>query len=148
MYNSLEDAYPCIGVDLCASGLVEDETSKSHTINQFFTKSKDTNAHHANGKIIELKHTEKKLTRRATLFFNNNSKQASTSKEEEMFVCDKCNQSIPIVSVEEHSDYHFALDLLNQDRQQPTQKRKNVVQSTKDEKKLKRSLFFQPKKLP
>ncbi|KAI8638546.1 hypothetical protein BD408DRAFT_405585 [Parasitella parasitica] len=76
--------------------------------------------------------------------------------------------------VEEHSDYHFAMDLMNEERQQlqqnrlssslsntsalnasPTQwktavkKRKtNQEKSNQEDKKQKRSLFFQPKRNP
>jgi DNA polymerase eta len=134
LYNSLEDAYPCIGIDLCASGLAEDESSKSHTIHQFFTKSKDTNAHCANGATNVKQLDEKK----PALFFFHNNKQAT----EETYLCDKCNQFVPIASIEEHSDYHFALDLSNEDRQQLPQKRKTSSNLTKEEKKQKRSLFF------
>lgn len=156
LYSSLEDAYPCIGIDLCASGLTEDESSKSLTINQFFTKSKDTDAHHANGTTVGLKFNKQHdYTSRASFFENN--KQANANEESETYECDKCNHSIPIVAIEEHSDYHFALDLLNQDKQQqpqqrppqqrpPQQQKRKNTSTTEEEKKLKRSLFFQPKK--
>ncbi|KAJ8663533.1 hypothetical protein O0I10_000776 [Lichtheimia ornata] len=60
--------------------------------------------------------------------------------------CDKCFKSIPIDEVDEHTDYHFALDLQLEERatSQP-----NVVGSVKRPKveqgPSKRNLFFQPR---
>ena len=88
-------------------------------------------------------------------------------QEGETYLCDKCNQNILITSVEEHSDYHFAMDLMNKERQQlhqnrsfpsssssssnstPVKKRKSKQEKlNEDDKKQKKSLFFQPKRTP
>ncbi|KAK4521665.1 uncharacterized protein ATC70_004197 [Mucor velutinosus] len=175
VYNSMEDGYPCIGLDLMASNLSFDESVKSHTINQFFTKSKDASAHNANG-------IEEQLLKQAS--DTESSKSSSSSKTQgglfsrynaqeqqqqgETYLCDKCNQYVLIASVEEHSDYHFAMDLMNEERQRlqqsrslsspssiaaspssSTKKRKSQPKRLSEEdRKQKRSLFFQPKRAP
>ena len=177
-YNAIEDAYPCIGIDLVATGLVHDESSKSHTLNRFFTKYVD-NAHDANGIVLQeettvveqsFKATPKK---KSTLFFGNVSTPSPQyasptlpispviSEEtpvEETFQCDRCKHTMPLIEIEEHSDYHFALDLQAEGRitsstitpstQTPASNKKgkttNKKRKVEDEKK-KLTMFFQPR---
>ncbi|GAN05400.1 DNA/RNA polymerase [Mucor ambiguus] len=176
VYNSMEDGYPCIGIDLMASSLSFDESVKSHKINRFFTKSKDASAHSANG-------IEEQLLKQAVDTETSETSSGSSNKAQgglfsrsdaqepqkgETYLCDKCNQHILIASIEEHSDYHFALDLMNEERQQlqqnrsspspspnvasapsTTKKRKSQPKRlSEDDRKQKRSLFFQPKRAP
>lgn len=175
MYNSMEDGYPCIGLDLMASNLSFDESVKSHTINRFFTKSKDASAHSANGLEEQLlkqaadtessKSNNRSNKTQGGLFSRYNAQEHQQS---ETYLCDKCNQHILIASVEEHSDYHFAMDLMNEERQQLQQNRSSSSPSStttppslapkkrksqpkrlsEDDRKQKRSLFFQPKRAP
>ncbi|CEP12185.1 hypothetical protein [Parasitella parasitica] len=175
LYNSMEDGYPCIGLDLMASNLSFDESAKSHTINQFFIKSKEASAHSANGKE-ETPPRVKPETSIAQCRKNNNIQGGLFSFNEQMgetYLCDKCNQNVPIISVEEHSDYHFALELMNEERQQflqnrspsspssaaasntspsqlknATKKRRTNQEKSNQDKKQKKSLFFQPKRAP
>lgn len=54
----------------------------------------------------------------------------------EMFECPECNKSIPIVEVEMHSDYHVALKLRDEERQQvrqDKQDRTTVIAKRKSE---------------
>lgn len=170
----MEDGYPCIGIDLMASNLSFDESVKSHTINRFFTKSKDSSAHSANGIEEQLLkqsadiESSKSSSNKAqgSLFSKCNGQEQQ--QQGETYLCDKCNQHILIASVEEHSDYHFAMDLMNEERQQAQQNRSSSSPSSntatpststkkrksqpkrlsEDDRKQKRSLFFQPKRAP
>lgn len=172
MYNSMEDGYPCIGLDLMASNLSFDESVKSHTINRFFTKSKDASAHSANGteeqllkQTADAESSKRKSNKiQGGLFSKNNIQE---QQQGETYLCDKCNQHILVTSVEEHSDYHFAMDLMNEERQRlqqsqsssssssntaspaPTKKRKAQPKRLSENDRIqKRSLFFQPKRAP
>lgn len=202
-FSAIEDAYPCIGLDLVATGLLHDESSKSHTINRFFTRSA-TSAHDANGIVInnnnnnalDEKETQKK-TKNMLIFakqvspsntptpatVSNSSPSISISsmsfseqqdqemKEEQgteqedaakTWSCDKCNKTILLSEVDEHTDYHFALEISQQDRVPPSSAntssssssssaKKRKLNNTKnnrdkkDDKKQKLSMFFQPR---
>lgn len=176
----MEDGYPCIGLDLMASNLSYDESFKSHTINRFFIKSNDATAHSANGleelqvdvkpTVVDIKNNNNNNNNKAQrgLFSHVTTNNTShEQQEDETYLCDKCNQNILITSVEEHSDYHFAMDLMNEERQQLHQNRSSpsspsaspnstAVKKRKskqeklneDDKKQKRTLFFQPKRTP
>ncbi|KAL7320120.1 N-acetyltransferase eso1 [Mucor circinelloides] len=171
MYNSMEDGYPCIGLDLMASNLSFDESVKSHTINRFFTKSKDASAHSANGTEEQLlkqtADTESSKRNSNKIQGGLFSKYNIQEQQGETYLCDKCNQHILVTCVEEHSDYHFAMDLMNEERQRsqqsqsssssssntaspaPTKKRKAQPKRLSENDRIqKRSLFFQPKRAP
>ncbi|KAI9349347.1 hypothetical protein BD770DRAFT_446117 [Pilaira anomala] len=160
-YNLIPDAYPCKGLDLVATGLSHDESSKSYTLNKFFTTS-STSAHEANRNLTFEKHTIKSTTTTTTIideipkqksnktpFFPTKQQPSSSSRSQEntnSWVCDSCNQPIPISEIEEHTDYHFALEISQQDQQQqhiPT-KRKAVPTTFEEEKtkKLSSHSFF------
>jgi DNA polymerase eta len=214
-FNAIEDGIPCIGLDLVASGLMHDESSKSHTINQFFTISKDS-AHDANGIVNnnDVDMTEKEPKKKKNmLFFAKQTTPTITPKppppvgspstsavsfeemkteemkteemkeatddvaelfalleesektmaeESETWVCDKCKKIILLSEVDEHTDYHFALEISQQDRIPPStatisvstsssssttaKKRKpnKKRNSGNDDKKQKLSTYFQP----
>ena len=38
-------------------------------------------------------------------------------------VCEKCQQCVPVWSVEEHKDYHFALELQRREREEREERR-------------------------
>lgn len=138
-YNSIEDAYPCIGIDLVASGLSLDESATSHTLNRFFNKS-STTAHDANGRnkeevpISEKKEEDTKKRSKASFFKNSTRTTSNTVSQEETYMCDACKKPISILEVEEHSDYHFALNL---QEEQSAKKPKHHHEKI--------SAFFQPK---
>lgn len=173
-YNAMEDGYPCIGIDLMANGLVHDESSKSHTLNRFFTKSIDS-AHDANGIIAhdEVMIEQPVITKKKpNLFFSKQQtpliglppppispvivqQDEPQQKKVETWECDKCKQTILISELDEHTDYHFALDIQREGRlptgtaSPPTQstnsnkKRKPVRKEVDKKKKL--AMFFQPR---
>lgn len=178
-YNSQGDSYPCIGIELLASGLVHDESSKSHTINRFFTKS-DHSAHDANGADIpdEVVHSKEPIVPKIekkpkSLFFAKqpvktesfvpSSATTTTTTEElqpETWKCDKCKQNVLISELDEHTDYHFALDLQKEDRlppstasssnpSPPAKKRKTTKKGSpsisENDKKKNLASFFQPR---
>ncbi|KAI8979353.1 hypothetical protein BDF20DRAFT_498707 [Mycotypha africana] len=190
-FHSLEDAYPCVGLDLCATGLVPDESATSYTINRFFTKSTDLLADskpkpsaprepNNNNNNNPLKKSISPERKGLDLFFakkepsasdddddhhhhhrqvQSNQKQVEKEEEDETtFMCDKCQKRISIDSVQEHSDYHFALEIMEQERQNSSlvsstanhshsQKRSNSHHREEDteQKKKKRALFFKPR---
>ncbi|KAI8365435.1 hypothetical protein EDC96DRAFT_191143 [Choanephora cucurbitarum] len=156
LFNSLNDTYPCYGLDLCAYGLAPDESSKSHTLNRFFIKSDKTiSAHHANGlehaMLTNSTTTTSKQQKVKKNLFHFYMDKTSSHQDEALFVCDKCQQKVPTNHAAEHADYHFALELSLKEREQqrhPTQDKKRkstVTDQEKQEKKPKKSLFFQPR---
>lgn len=141
-YNLIPDAYPCKGLDLVATGLSHDESSKSYTLNKFFTTS-TTSAHEANRNLTFETHTtilDPKQKTNKKPFFSTKQQPSSSRLQEnkDTWVCDNCNLPIPISEIEEHTDYHFALEISQQD-QLPT-KRKAVP--TLEEKTKKSNSFF------
>ncbi|RCI06063.1 DNA-directed DNA polymerase eta rad30 [Rhizopus stolonifer] len=101
LFNSLNDAYPCIGFDLCAFGLTQDESAASQTINHFFTKSNMTSAHHANGKTTtEIIPTKKSSTIKKGLFSFGIEKKPKMD-DVDTFVCDECKQRIQLSQKQE-----------------------------------------------
>ncbi|KAG2231529.1 hypothetical protein INT48_002923 [Thamnidium elegans] len=140
------DAYPCFGLDLVASGLSHDESSKSHTLNRFFTTS-STSAHDANS-------TSHKATDSATtknegnrnLFFKKTLPVAD-AEHAETWVCDNCKQTVSIADIDEHTDYHFALEISKQDDDQipPNTFVKRKSPLTNEDKKKKVNNFFLPR---
>lgn len=104
-YNALPDAYPCRGLDLVASSFSVAESS-SRSLTQFFTKAPSR-------PVGELSSSPKK--------------EASSSKiEEDTWECDKCQERVHIRDIDEHTDYHFALEISQQDNTTP--KRKSSLQ--------------------
>lgn len=180
-YNSQGDSYPCIGIELLASGLVHDESSKSHTINRFFTKS-DHSAHDANGVdipdevVLSKEPIVTKIEKKPkSLFFAKQPVATETSVpspattttttttmevQPETWKCDRCKQNILISELDEHTDYHFALDLQKEDRlppstasssnpSPPVKKRKTSKKgspsTSESDKKISLASFFRPR---
>ncbi|GAA5804315.1 hypothetical protein HPULCUR_009802 [Helicostylum pulchrum] len=138
-YNSIPDAYPCLGLDLIASGLSHDESSKSHTLNRFFTTS-STSAHLANSTII---HPPPPVTKK-NLFFKKPLPVKPTDAE--TWVCDNCKQTVSVADIDEHTDYHFALEISQQDSNAPnTSVKRRKSPPTNEDKKKKVNNFFLPR---
>lgn len=87
-YNALQDGYPCRGLDLVASGLSLTENS-SRSLTSFFTKAPTGEP--------------------------SSSTQETLSATLETWECDKCKEEVLIRDIEEHTDYHFALEISQQD---------------------------------
>ena len=77
---------------------------------------------------------------------NQHNNQHNNEEDDEHWTCDKCFKRIPIDAVEEHTDYHFALDLQLEER---NMNHSNVVRSVKrpkvEQDKAQKHLFFQPR---
>ncbi|KAI9480503.1 MAG: hypothetical protein EXX96DRAFT_183314 [Benjaminiella poitrasii] len=156
LFNSLGDGYPCIGLDFCASNFGSNESSKSYNINQFFSKTTDaihdsspddsTSNNSSQSPSIAVTDTNKKKKGGGLLldYLAKNSPREDTT-DESTFICERCSERIAVVSTEEHSDYHFALDLMKEERQQSPKKRENNEMDEQTIKKRKKALFFQPR---
>ena len=46
------------------------------------------------------------------------AKRLKGAMQEGSVVCEKCQQCVPVWSVEEHKDYHFALELQREEREE------------------------------
>ena len=46
------------------------------------------------------------------------AKRLKGAMQEGSVVCEKCQQCVPVWSVEEHEDYHFALELQREEREE------------------------------
>ncbi|KAL0084776.1 hypothetical protein F4703DRAFT_1855938 [Phycomyces blakesleeanus] len=181
LFGTIEDPYPCVGISLQANGCAQDESSSSHDISKFLVQRSQKQPPQTN--ILENKQEsqEAQIVRgqpsdRKHGFFaafhtetqNTPSKTSPRDPEDalsfnlettsdSLWTCDKCHERIPHTQVEEHTDYHFALEIQVSDRV-PTQvntssvsiakpkgkgKRKSKAEISKAEKKHKISTFFQ-----
>ncbi|KAI8093830.1 uncharacterized protein BX664DRAFT_358214 [Halteromyces radiatus] len=124
----LDDIFPCSSISLQATGLTTDVTATNYTIHQFFKTSKEKDD------IIST----------STQIINT-------------WTCDRCHQRISLEQVDEHTDYHFALDLEKEEQssrvsQKSTtkqvrgngEKRKDRQDSMKRLDKKPKRLFFTP----
>lgn len=142
-YNSIPYAYPCFGLDLVASGLSHDESSKSHTLNRFFTTS-SSSAHLANSTMNQ----PAEPTKTKKLFFKKPSpvnfvKPAVDVEHAETWVCDNCKQTVSVADIDEHTDYHFALEISQQGDTTSVKRRKSPPAN--EDKKKKVNNFFLPR---
>lgn len=84
-------------------------------------------------------------------YLNTPQSSSTHSSGPNKWTCDKCHKSIPINKVDEHTDYHFALDLQAKDRESAspssssTSKRKSE-DAPSTEQKSPKHLFFQRRK--
>ena len=51
------------------------------------------------------------------------AKRLKGAMQEGSVVCEKCQQCVPVWSVEEHKDYHFALELQREEREEREERR-------------------------
>ncbi|KAI7893560.1 uncharacterized protein EV154DRAFT_501589 [Mucor mucedo] len=94
-YNALPGAYPCRGLDLVASGFSVSESS-SRSLTSFFSKAP--------------------VEPRA---------KSPPRKEKETdlrWQCDKCQERVHVRDIDEHTDYHFALEISQQEDSTPKRK--------------------------
>ncbi|KAF7729768.1 DNA-directed DNA polymerase eta rad30 [Apophysomyces ossiformis] len=112
LFNMIEDPYPCIGLSFQALGLSQDESATSHTISKFFGKGRLSDG---NETFASTSHKPNAPTNCITSFF---AKEAKREEEgpSTRWTCDKCLQSIPYADIPEHTDYHFAMELQEQER--------------------------------
>jgi DNA polymerase eta len=197
-FISLGDALPCVGISLVATGLEQDESSKSRSISTFFSKGSiqptqnptpslsSTNSATASDKDISTPiENDLPQKRKNNLFSYCNTlspeeyqkqqdqqrqKQTDLQKQEQhteqgqqgdVWTCDKCHKPIPVLEIDEHTDFHFAMDLQNQEHSQNVQnvrpstssntssgsKKKNTSRSknTHPPDKKQKTLFFKPR---
>lgn len=74
--------------------------------------------------------------------------QDDTKDDNKHWTCDKCSKRIPIDAVDEHTDYHFALDLQLEERASSNNSSSNShsnVKRSKVEQGQSTKLFFQPR---
>jgi DNA polymerase eta len=98
----LHDIFPCTLLAIYATGLTPDASVANHTINRFFNTSTIAAAGPSVAKPTE-KH---KKTTTIKGFLTSPLNDDNTT-----WTCDRCQKPIPIEKVDEHTDYHYALDL-------------------------------------
>ncbi|KAI7906601.1 uncharacterized protein BX663DRAFT_198676 [Cokeromyces recurvatus] len=140
LFNSLGDGYPCIGLDFCASNF--SSSTSSYRINQFFTKTNKPIHDSSSPSVMNTIDTKKK----GGLFSYLANTGHKTNEDNDSFLCEKCNKRIHITAIEEHSDYHFALTLMDEEKNESSKRRENRDEEEKSiKKKQKKTLFFQSK---
>ncbi|KAI8143863.1 hypothetical protein BJV82DRAFT_87272 [Fennellomyces sp. T-0311] len=145
LLGPMEDVTPCVGLSLQATGLAADQSATNHSITKLFAQQqKRLPSEH----IVPQKREAKEQSRNPSFlapkkvgimsFYSKKKEKPETSEDIDTWTCDKCYKKIPRSSIEEHTDYHFALEL-----QQKESHRRDPPPQTAPEKKKKR-LFFQP----
>lgn len=155
--SSIEGLYPCIGFALQANGLVPDEAGKHCDISQFFiqngessssNKKADTSSSPTITSSSSSSSTSNKRKAGPLDHFCKRRNQDDTKDDNEHWTCDKCSKRIPIDAVDEHTDYHFALDLQLEERASSNNSSSNShsnVKRSKVEQGQSTKLFFQPR---
>ncbi|KAI9260792.1 hypothetical protein BY458DRAFT_516301 [Sporodiniella umbellata] len=109
LFKSLKYTIPCFGIQFHASTM--EQYTNSRTIKHFFTKAPtkaiamDDNTQEAQVLQKETGHIEAKTKK---------DPQGSITATS-TWTCDKCNINVPLKEVDEHTDFHFAYDLHQQD---------------------------------
>lgn len=109
---------PCSGIQFQASGMGQ-APSSSHSIQHFFTKAANNTAANNTVAINDRKSQEtskivvetKKKKNDLNSFWKSPPAKSTSSTE---WVCDKCSKKILLKNVDEHTDFHFALELQEQ----------------------------------
>ncbi|KAI7869471.1 hypothetical protein BDF14DRAFT_1951079 [Spinellus fusiger] len=122
LYKSMGCALPCHGFSLKATGMSPAQLSLSHSIAKFLIQpSKQSSRSHKE----ELPHSvstmnETSSSEPLSLSSKKDKDQsqaisindASSKKDLELFwICDQCHERIDSQAIEEHTDYHFAMEL-------------------------------------
>ncbi|KAI9493499.1 hypothetical protein BDB00DRAFT_374221 [Zychaea mexicana] len=154
LLGPIEDATPCVGMSLQATGLVMDQSATNHSIAKLFeqqqrhrrpdvgSSSGEQQEHLEHQRLQSPK--EQSITMPTTsvtstqqqvspssippkktgllsfyskkILQEEKANHTTTDGDTDNWFCDKCFKKIPRTNIEEHTDYHFALDLQNQER--------------------------------
>ncbi|KAI9307098.1 hypothetical protein BJ944DRAFT_198223 [Cunninghamella echinulata] len=87
--------------------------SKDPTLNFFTRKSNNHTSKDIENINNQPNTSNKSLKRTVSAFFTNES----SSSEELSWKCDRCSQKVLIKDIDEHTDFHFAMDLSEQNSQ-------------------------------
>ncbi|ORY96491.1 hypothetical protein BCR43DRAFT_563787 [Syncephalastrum racemosum] len=132
LFGKAEDALPCVGLSLNAVAMQSSQTVGNHSISEFFKQgakevarmSGETPPRSASPSPQSSMHDNgesgnSRSQKSAGILAYLNAPQSSNSthsSDPNKWMCDKCHKNIPINKVDEHTDYHFALDLQAEDR--------------------------------
>ncbi|KAI7879386.1 DNA/RNA polymerase [Lichtheimia hyalospora FSU 10163] len=118
--------------------------SKKGSILEFYSKQQDLSPPSSSSSSSPTT-TNKRKPGPLDQFCKRNN-QHNNQEDGKHWTCDKCFKRIPIDAVDEHTDYHFALDLQLEER---NTSHSSVVRSVKrpkvEQDKAEKHLFFQPR---
>lgn len=173
LFKTCERPFPLLHLSLAVSGLSVDESSTTHHITKFFTNSSDGSSNTSaplqpkavsTGTDLLRYDNEPKAESKAkaisALFFSQtNVGSTDVGDKEGATRCDECGNWISVENVAEHSDYHYAKKLQEEDRQANLQNRTTVKGKASTTNKKRKSpshndeaqnesrrLFFQPRR--
>ncbi|ORX44461.1 hypothetical protein DM01DRAFT_1329154, partial [Hesseltinella vesiculosa] len=146
----LKDMLPCTLLSAHVSGLVPDASLTSHTISSYFSVAPSSEPPLIGSSTVSTTSpSSPSPTASPSTTFAKNVSQADHSSPIS-WICDRCNNTIPLEQVDEHTDFHFVQDLVDQERasnipHSSQQKRPSTSSSTSttSSKKPRRS-FFSP----
>ncbi|ORE22311.1 hypothetical protein BCV71DRAFT_8100 [Rhizopus microsporus] len=124
---------PCSGLQFSASNFIQG-ASQSRSIHQFFNKIPKSSNESSVSSPTCSKPTYDKSRTVAPLW----DQDIDESLE---YLCDKCHKKVLLVNIDEHTDYHFALDIQRQVNQELNQSKKRANDDTQESNK-KNKFFF------
>ncbi|PHZ12499.1 DNA/RNA polymerase [Rhizopus microsporus ATCC 52813] len=133
VFKSVGSPMPCSGLQFSASNFTQG-ASQLRPIHQFFNKiPRSLNESSASSPTCSQSTYDKPRTV-APLW----NQDINESLE---YLCDKCHKKILLINIDEHTDYHFALDIQKQVNQELDQSKKRANNDTQPSNK-KKKLFF------
>ncbi|CEI99379.1 hypothetical protein RMCBS344292_13469 [Rhizopus microsporus] len=133
VFKSVGSPMPCSGLQFSASNFTQG-ASQSRSIHQFFNKIPRSSNESSVSSPSCSQPTYDKPRTVAPLW----DQDIDESLE---YLCDKCHKKILLVNIDEHTDYHFALDIQKQVNQELNQSKKRTNDDTQESNK-KKKLFF------
>ncbi|RCH81457.1 DNA-directed DNA polymerase eta rad30, partial [Rhizopus azygosporus] len=133
VFKSVGSPMPCSGLQFSASNFTQG-ASQSRSIHQFFNKIPRSSNESSVSSPSCSQPTYDKPRTVAPLW----DQGIDESLE---YLCDKCHKKILLVNIDEHTDYHFALDIQKQVNQELNQSKKRTNDGTQESNK-KKKLFF------
>ncbi|CAO3595208.1 unnamed protein product [Absidia cylindrospora] len=153
--DALDDLFPCTLLGVHATGLAPMSSDASNSNNNRTIKSFFTSTAPITPASSRLEPSSSHANKRpAATSMNPNEDPLSTKPPLPTgltWICDRCNARVPLENVDEHTDYHFAIDLDNEEHQTDGisgEKRKDFqddpMTKTITAEKRAKHLFFKP----
>ncbi|CAO3620499.1 unnamed protein product [Cunninghamella blakesleeana] len=141
LFTAIDIEFPCNHLSVMANGLIPSSIISNRSITSFFPTKFNNHDNTVNnvdeddevniGEMSNLEEdknnqiiTSKKSLKRSLSAFFTNEPSTSSNAEELAWECDRCYQKVPIKDIDEHTDYHFAIDLSEQNSQQESESKK------------------------
>lgn len=154
LLSEIGDPYPCVGLSLQATGMMEDESAKTHDISKFFAPKqpsyRDREQQQQPSPPTSKPAAQAACSKIGLLAFYSKTTDANQDAAD-LWTCPKCLKKFPFLEKDEHNDYHFALELQQEERNGLSFANSSSPAKCKtgkplpDSKKPKKNLFFQPR---